>query len=48
MRRARLDAELVEVALRAREDGGDLERDVHRHVLVLLEDLDETAAAIQL
>src|SRR5512143_2680345 len=43
-----LDPEVVEEAFRSGEDGRDLERDVHRDVLVLLEDLDEPATAVQL
>ena len=44
----RLDAQVVEEALRSREDRRDLERDVHRDEDVLLEDLGEALAAASL
>jgi len=47
-REDRLDAQVVEEALRPGEDRGDLERDVHRDEDVLLEDLGEALAAVQL
>ena len=47
-RQDRLDAQVVEEALRPREDRGDLEGDVHRDEDVLLEDLREALAAVEL